>query len=315
MPKAVEVSVVSPVFMAENLIDTLIGEIFAVLKDKRIEVILVDDGSWDCSWQRIQEICHKNPFVRGVLLSRNFGQHYAISAGLLYAKGQKIIVMDCDLQDRPKEIPRLLAKAAEGFDIVLARRVQRNDALWKRAGSWCFYKILEYLTDSRQDPAVGNFGVYDRRVINAINSLPETIRYFPTMVRWVGFRRTSLEVEHQRRPTGQSSYQPHQLFRLALDICLANSDKPLRVVVLAGFAVSTLGFVFALFTAWQALCGKIQVLGYASLMVSLWFLTGLTIMIVGIVGLYVGKSFEGIKRRPAFVVSSRVNFESTTPEN
>jgi glycosyltransferase involved in cell wall biosynthesis len=242
----------------------------------------------------------------GVKLSRNFGQHYAISAGLSLAKGQHVVVMDCDLQDRPEEIPLLLRKAAEGYDIVLGRRAVRKDGWFKRGCSRLFYGVLSWLTGIKQDPAIANFGVYSHKVIAAINSMPESIRYFPTMVRWVGFGTTTIDVAHAGRPEGASSYNLRKLFNMALDICLANSDKPLRIFVGTGFAVSLVGFVFAGYTLFLALRGKIEVLGYASLMVSLWILSGLLIVIIGIVGLYVGKTFEGIKRRPAFIVDKIV---------
>jgi len=271
------------------------------------EIILVEDGSPDQSWEAICDCCADFDKVRGLKLSRNFGQHYAISAGLSQARGNWVVVMDCDLQDQPADIPRLLKKANEGFDVVLARRAQRNDSWFKRVGSWMFYGVLGWLTGLQQDPAIANFGVYSQRVIQAINRMPETIRYFPTMVRWVGFRATTIDVRHCGRAAGKSSYSLHKLANLALDICLAYSDKPLRIVVSTGFLISLTGFLFAVLTLIQALQGKILVLGYASLIVSIWILSGLIILIVGVVGLYVGKCFEGVKRRPAFIISEEVH--------
>ena len=274
---------------------------------REYEIILVDDGSPDGSWAEIERICAQFPEVIGVKLSRNFGQHYAISAGLKRARGKWVIVMDCDLQDQPSEIPKLLAKAKAGFDVVLARRVLRQDWWFKRVGSQAFYMVLGYLTGTKQDPLVASFGVYSHKVVAAINTMPETIRYFPTMVRWVGFRSISVGVAHAARPNGNTTYNFRKLINLALDICLAYSDKPLRLVVTTGFFVSVIGFVFAAFTLVKALRGEIEVLGYASLIVSMWVLSGLIIIIVGVVGLYVGKSFEGVKGRPAFVIAEEMN--------
>jgi dolichol-phosphate mannosyltransferase len=307
-PPPVAVSVVSPVYRAEGLVPDLVARLRAELAGTPggYEIILVEDGSPDDSWGAVRAACAAHSEVTGIRLSRNFGQHYAISAGLRRARGRWVVVMDCDLQDQPCEIPKLLAKAAEGHDIVLARRAVRQDRWLKRTGSRVFYGILAYLTGARQDPAVANFGVYHHRVIAAVNSMPETIRYFPTMVRWVGFRATNLDVAHASRPDGRTSYNFRKLLNLAIDICLANSDKPLRLVVGTGFAVSAIGFLFAAYTVVQALRGQIAVLGYASLIVSLWVLSGLIIFIVGVVGLYVGKSFEGVKRRPAFIVAEEL---------
>ena len=304
----ISLSVVSPVYRAEGLVGKLVAEIRAALEPLGIsyEIILVEDASPDKSWDAICECCEKFTEVRGVRLSRNFGQHYAISAGLSMARGGWVIVMDCDLQDRPKEIPCLLEKAAQGYDVVVARRAIRQDGFFKKLSSRLFYGTLGWLTGTNHDPAIANFGIYSAKVIAAINSMPESIRYFPTMVRWVGFRTANLNVEHAARPEGKTSYNLRKLFNLALDICLAYSDKPLRMAVGTGFVVSLIGFVFAGVTVVQAFRGEIQVLGYASLIVSLWVLAGMMIFIMGVVGLYVGKCFEGVKRRPAFIIAEEI---------
>lgn len=301
-------TVVSPVYRAVDSVPRLVSELRGVLGEAgaSYEIILVEDGSPDESWSEIRKACAAYPEVIGIKLSRNFGQHYAISAGLSRARGKRVVVMDCDLQDKPLEIPRLLAKSEEGYDVVLARRALRRDNWFKRTRSRIFYGLLGWLTGVKQDPAVANFGVYSDRVIAAINGMHETIRYFPTMVRWVGFRTTTVDVAHSEREQGKSSYSLRKLLNLALDICLAYSDKPLRIVVGTGFVVSFVGFAFAAYTALLALEGKIAVLGYASLIVSLWILSGLIIFIVGVVGLYVGKAFEGIKGRPPFIVSEEI---------
>jgi len=305
----VYLTIVSPVYRAEGLVQKLVEEIKSVLTPLGVshEIILVEDASPDKSWDAICKTCQEHPEVRGVKLSRNFGQHYAISAGLSLARGSWVVVMDCDLQDRPIEIPNLIKKAEEGYDVVVARRSVRQDGFFKKFCSRMFYGTLGWLTGTKQDSAIANFGIYSCKVIAAINSMPESIRYFPTMVRWVGFRTASLDVEHAARLEGKTSYNLSRLFNLALDICLAYSDKPLRMVVGTGFVVSLIGFIFAAFMVIQALKGEILVLGYASLIVSLWMLAGLIIFIMGVVGLYVGKCFEGVKRRPAFIISEEIS--------
>jgi glycosyltransferase involved in cell wall biosynthesis len=299
------ISVVSPVYRAEELVHSLLERLHTVLGSlgKPYEIILVEDRSPDKSWDAILRASRSSANVRAFRLSRNFGQHYAISAGLHFARGRWVVVMDCDLQDQPEEIPKMLEKAESGFEIVLGRRAERQDSLMKRLSSRAFYGVLGYLTGHAQDPAIANFGVYDRRVIAAINSMPETIRYFPTMVRWTGFTSCSLDICHAPRMVGKSSYNLQRLLRLALDICLVNSDKPLRLMVGTGFLVSGVGFCFAAYTAFKAVRGEISVLGYASVMVSLWLLAGLIIVLVGVVGLYVGKCFECVKQRPPFIVA------------
>jgi dolichol-phosphate mannosyltransferase len=308
-PEESKISVVVPVFRGEATVVELVRRLKAALAavSARHEIILVDDGSPDGAWEKITGLARRCPGVVGVRLSRNFGQHYAITAGLQRARGEWVVVMDGDLQDRPEEIPALLAKAGQGHDIVLARRAIRRDGWFKRTSSRAFYGLLGWLTGVKQDPAIANFGIYSDKVIAAINSMPETIRYFPTMVRWVGFRSATVDVDHAQREKGKTTYDLRRLLNLGLDICLANSDKPLRIVVGTGFVVSLVGFVFAGYTVLLALKEKISVIGYASLIVSVWILSGLIIFILGVVGLYIGKCFEGVKRRPAFIIDEIVN--------
>jgi dolichol-phosphate mannosyltransferase len=306
-----EISVVIPVYQAEQLVDELLRQLTSTLGGMGIsyEIVLVEDRGPDNSWAEIRKGCAIYSNVRAIRLSRNFGQHYAISAGLLEAKGEWVVVMDCDLQDQPGEIPKLYACANQGNDVVLARRVVRQDTWLKRLSSRLFYGTLAYLTGTEQDASVANFGIYHRKVIAAINSMPESIRYFPTMVRWVGFRSTKLDVAHAMRPEGKTSYSLKKLLNLALDICLANSEKPIRLTIKFGLLVGFVGFIYAIYVAIRALLGEIPVPGYASLLVSLWILSGLMISIIGIVGLYVGKSFEGIKNRPIFIVDESIESE------
>lgn len=270
------------------------------------EIILVDDYSPDNSWQEIEELASIHPEVRGIKLSRNFGQHYAITAGLDAAKGDWIVVMDCDLQDRPEEIPSLYAKCQEGYDVVLARRVYRQDSFLKRLSSKVFYRTLAWLTGSEQDETIANFGIYHRKVIQEIIGMRESIRYFPTMVKWVGFRQTTMDIVHAGRDEGVSNYNFKKLFNLALDIMLAYSDKPIRLTVKLGMLVALTGFLFAIYTLIKYLSGNIIVAGYASLIISIWVLTGFLLITLGMVGLYIGKTFEGVKKRPIYIVEKEV---------
>lgn len=301
---SVEISVVIPVYQAESLVDELLKQLTATLSEitTRYEIILVEDRSPDNSWREIQKARTSYPNVKAVRLSRNFGQHHAISAGLSLTQGEWVVVMDCDLQDQPSEIPKLYEEARKGFDVVLARRAVRQDNWLKRLSSRIFYGALGYLTGVEQDATVANFGVYNKKVIAAINQMSESIRYFPTMVRWVGFKSTKLDVIHAARPEGKTSYNLKRLLNLSLDICLANSEKPIRLTIKLGLLVAFTGFIYAAYTVIRALMGEIPILGYASILVSVWVLSGLMICIMGVIGLYVGKSFEGIKNRPLYLI-------------
>ena len=298
-------SIVSPVYQAENLVAELVARIVASVEPLTadFEIILVDDGCPDDSWSRIQAQATRDPRIKGLRLSRNFGQHRAITAGLEHCTGEWIVVMDCDLQDRPEEIPALLAHARQHHAaIVLAQRINRQDSAAKKFFSRFFYKVLSYLTDTPQDPSIANFGLYHRKVIAAVLQMRESIRYFPTMVRWVGFATATLPVTHGERSEGQSSYNLRRNLNLGLDIILAYSDKPLRLTIACGLSISGAAFIGVLFTFIRFLNGSIVVLGYTSLIISIWFLSGLVLAVLGMVGLYLGKTFEQVKHRPLYLI-------------
>lgn len=302
------ISIVSPVYQAEFFLSELIQRIHnsVLMITENFEIILVDDGSEDNSWKIIETLASDHSHLKGIKLSRNFGQHYAITAGLDQARGEWIVVMDCDLQDQPEEIINLYRTAQCGYDVVSAKRIYRNDGYMKKLFSKIFYRALAYMTGSQQDESIANYGIYHQKVIREIGKMRESIRYFPTMVKWVGFRQTSLEVEHGARTGGVSNYNFKRLFNLGLDIMLAYSDKPLRLTVKLGITVAVTGFLFALYTFIQYFRNEIIVAGYASLIISLWVLTGVILTTLGMVGLYVGKTFEGVKNRQIYIIEKTV---------
>jgi polyisoprenyl-phosphate glycosyltransferase len=303
------ISIVSPVYKAEKIIPVLIerieASVFKITDD--FEIILVDDFSPDNSWEIIEKIARNNSRVKGLKLSRNFGQHYAITAGLDHAKGEWVVVMDCDLQDQPEEIGKLYRKTQEGYDVVLARRFDRKDHFLKRFSSKLFYRSLGYLTGSEQDESIANFGIFNKRVISAVISMRESIRYFPTMIKWVGFKSTKVNVKHDDRLEGSSSYNFKRLLALALDIILAYSDKPIRLMIKFGFIISFGSVIIGVIYFFKWLMGDVIVLGYTSLIISVWLLSGIIISTLGIIGLYVGKIFEGVKGRPIYIIEKIIN--------
>lgn len=298
------ISIVSPVYRAEKIIPELIRRIDHSISKITLnyEIILVEDCGPDNSWEAIEDIAKKNPRVKGFKLSRNFGQHYAIACGLDHAKGDWVVVMDCDLQDQPEEIYKLYQKTYEGYDVVLAQRIERQDAFFKRFFSKMFYRMLGYLTGYKMDESVANFGIYSRKVIQSLTLMRESIRYFPTMVKWVGFNQTAIPIEHAKRSEGKSSYNFKRLLNLALDIILAYSDKPIRLMIKFGIIVSLLAFVMGLVFLIRYFVGEVTVQGYTSLVISIWFFSGLLLVMLGVVGLYVGKTFEGVKKRPIYLI-------------
>ena len=305
-------SVVVPLYLGAEMLFELVDRVEVSLSELPcgFELILVNDYSPDNSWDIVKQIAKEKSWVKGINLSKNFGQHYAISAGLEHCSGEWVVVMDCDLQDQPEEIQKMYQHAIEGgYDIVRAQRIQRQDKFFKRLGSKGFYKVLGYLSGMNLDSSVANFGIYRKQVILEINKLKEQNRYFPTMVSWVGFNSSFLPVAHAERKAGVSSYNIFSLFRLAIDIILANSDKPLMLMVKSGILISIAAIIIGFFYFYKWLTGGIIVPGYTSLILSIWFLFGLTITMLGILAMYIGKMFQNIKNRPYYIVSHKINIE------
>jgi len=307
-----KISIVSPVYLGEKLVPQLVERLKKSLAiiGGTYEIILVEDGSPDNSWEAIQKVCENDATVKGIQLSRNFGQHYAITAGLERAQGEWIVVMDCDLQDQPEEISKLLEKANEGFDIVYAQRKIRHDSFFKILSSKIFYSIFAYLTDTKQDSSVANFGVYNRKVINAVLSMNDYTRYFPTMIQWVGFNSAKVTVKHASRIAGSSSYSWRKLTKLALNNIIAFSDKPLKLTIRLGFTLSILSFITGLIYLYQYSSGRIKVMGYTSIIVAITFSSGLIISTLGLIGLYLGKTFDQTKQRPIYIVGKTLNIDA-----
>jgi len=301
-----KLSIVSPVYRAEKIVPVLVEGIANAASKVTMdyEIILVDDGSPDGSWKAIEAVCEVNGHVTGVKLSRNFGQHPAIFAGLEQASGDWVVVMDCDMQDDPKAIEPLYKLAEQGgCDKVLVKRYIREDGRLKMMFSSLFYRVYSYLTNTRTDGSVANYGIYSRKVIDAVLQLKDKNKAFPLMVNWVGFEAKQIEVKHQRRYEGESTYNWRKLFALATDIAFSFSQKPILLTVRIGILTSLISFIYGAVVLFQYVSGDIEVLGYTSLIVSIWFLSGLIIFCLGIVGSYVARIFEGVKDRPVFIIS------------
>lgn len=293
--------------MLDELVDRITKAVEPITQS--YEIILVNDCSPDNSLEKIKEICAKNIRVKGINLSRNFGQHYAITAGLSKSSGEWVVVMDCDLQDCPEEIPNLYAKAQEGYDSVFAQRVDRQDTLMKRISSSLFYLVFSFLTDSKQDKSVANFGIYNRKVIDAILAMGDSIRYFPIMAQWVGFRKFYLPVVHAERKSGSSGYNLFKLLQLAGNNMIGFSDKPLRLMLNFGFYIVIVSVLIALWNLFKWAMGWIQVSGYTTMVISIWLSVGIITMMLGITGIYIGKIYDRVKGRPTFIIDDLYNFE------
>lgn len=304
-----KIAVIIPVYGCPEALSELTARLHkalgAMTDDYR--VVLVDDACPKNSWGVISSECELSPKVVGIKLSRNFGQHYAILAGMRSIDAEHYVVMDCDLQDAPEIIPSLAQAAAGGFDKVLVRRKQRKHGLIEKVTSVLFYKFLSYMTETEQDASVGNFGIYSNKVVQALTGLGERSRLLPVHSRWIGFSHTFLDIEHNERHSGLSSYSWKKRMALAIDIVLSFSDKPLWLVVKLGFSISAVAFCYALYVLLRWLFGSIAVEGWTSLIISVWLLSGFILATLGFVGVYVAKTFDETKGRPLYIIDKKLN--------
>lgn len=299
------ISVVIPVYKAEKTLNPLYERLQAALSSisSDFEIILVEDCGGDRSWEMIQALAKQDSRVKGIKFSRNFGQHYGITAGLDYCNADWVVIMDCDLQDRPEEIPKLYQKAQTGFEVVLADRGKRKDPFVKRLSSRLFYKVFSYFLDFDYDGQAGNFRIISRNVVHNFRQMRENLRFFGGLITWMGFKTTYVLVEHAKRHDDKSTYTFKKLWKLASDAIIAYSDKPLRLAIRLGFLMSLLAFIYGMIIFIRALFFHSSVLGWSSLIVSIYFIGGIIIGILGIIGIYLGKTFDEVKKRPLYILS------------
>ncbi|WDP90805.1 MAG: glycosyltransferase family 2 protein [Desulfobacter sp.] len=306
-----EVSVVVPVYGCRECLGELVKRLEKALIQiaDNYEIILVNDDSPDGAWTAIKDLTQKDSRIKGINFSRNFGQHYAITAGLDFAEGQWVVVMDCDLQDQPEEIPKLYHKVKEGYEVVFGRRAERKDGFFKKLGSKLYYKTLDYFTEQQSDNTIANFGIYHAKVIESFRLLREQNRLFPISVKWLGFKTAYLDIDHAERFAGKTSYSFFKLRNLAIDNIIAQSNKPLKISIKLGFSLSFLSILYALYLVVRYFIYTVPVAGWTSTIVSIYFLSGLILANMGILGLYLGKVFNETKKRPLYVISEKVGFE------
>jgi len=298
------ISVIIPAYKAESCLVELCHRLKASLEkiSTSYEIIMVEDCGGDNSWNIIQKLACQDSRIKGIQFSRNFGQHYAITAGLDHCSGEWVVIMDCDLQDQPEEILRLYMKAQEGYDVVLADRGKRNDSIVKKIISRVFYKIFNYFSGLAHNGQVGNFRIISKNVVRHYCLMREQLRFFGGLVTWMGFPTAIVEVKHASRFDGKSSYTFRKLRKLAIETIIAYSDKPLRLSIRFGFLVTAFAAFFGIYILLRALFYGSPITGWSSLIVSIYFIGGVIIATLGILGIYLGKVFEEIKRRPLYII-------------
>lgn len=306
MTDAPTLSVVVPCFDEEAVLDELHRRLTGVLEPTGLsyEILLVDDGSRDGSAAKMRALRAKDPRVAILGLSRNFGHQLALTAGLDHARGDAVVVIDADLQDPPEVIPQMVDLWRSGIDVVYGQRIAREgESAFKRATASGFYRLMRRLTSVDLPVDAGDFRLMSRRVVEAMKRLPEHHRFVRGMVAWVGFPQAPLPYERAARFAGETKYPLRRMLRFALDAAVSFSFLPLRLATLAGFAISAGCFLYAGYAIWAKLANDVDLPGWASLMVAVMFLGGVQLICLGIIGEYIGRVYEEVKRRPLYLVA------------
>ena len=304
-----DLSVVIPVlneeFNVNKLVDELKKNVLKISED--FEIIFIDDGSVDDTWAVIEKEAKLDNRIIGLKLSRNFGHHYAITAGIHQAIGNWVVVMDGDLQDRPDVIPHLVEKANQGFDVVFVNRVDRPESLSYKVLQKIFYSILRFLSGFDFDSRQANFSIISRKVVEAFKSFPENARFYGSTIKWLGFKVSSIDASHGKRFQGKPSYTLRKRFKLASDIILAFSDRPLRMAIGLGITISLLSILMVIWIVIGVYSWGFTVIGWPSLVAAIFFSTGIILIVLGIIGVYLGQIFREVKSRPLYIISETTN--------
>lgn len=297
-------SIVLPVYNEQENLPTLFARVTSVLQqcEPNYEIIFVNDGSRDASGDLLNEFATQSPKVIVIELARNFGHQIAISAGLDFARGQAVIVMDADLQDPPEVLPEFIAKWREGYDVVYAIRERRKEGWLKRIAYALFYRLLQRIANIQIPLDSGDFCIMDRRVVDLLVGMPERNRFVRGIRSWVGLNQTGLAYERHARYAGAPKYTFSRLLYLAFDGLVSFSFVPLRMISMLGILVSLISIVLASIYAIQKVTVGLYPPGFATTIVAILFLAGMQLITMGVIGEYVGRIFEEVKRRPLYVV-------------
>ena len=304
-----KISTVIPVYGCKAALPELHQRLSKALSQitEDYEIILVNDNCPQNSWEVIETLCKNDYHVKGIELSRNFGQMKAILAGLDYASGDWIVVMDCDLQDRPETIPELYQKAQEGYDVVFARREGRKDSAITKFLSKCFYKVYDYFTDGTFDSSICNFSISKRKVIDYYCRMREQNRAYTMFIRWLGFKQTAIDMPADERFEGKSSYNLKRKLKMAFEIITSQSNKPLLFSVKLGFVSAFLALIYIIYLVFREIILGDVLVGWTSIVASIYLMGGIILCAIGVVGIYVGNIFNEAKNRPLYVIDECLN--------
>jgi dolichol-phosphate mannosyltransferase len=302
--RAPELTVVVPAFNEEESIEPMVERLVLALEQRvdGLEVLFVDDGSRDGTWQRIAELASRDPRVRGIRFARNFGHQAALTAGVDAATGRAVVIIDADLQDPPEVIPEMIERWRAGAEVVYGQReVREGETVFKKATAAAFYRLLRRITNVDIPVDTGDFRLMGPRAVAAFRALPERNRFIRGLVAWIGFPQVAVRYRRQARHAGETKYPLRKMVRFALDGITSFSFLPLRLATLLGFAVSVLSFLYIVVVIVLKLLG-INWPGYTSMMASILFLGGVQLVMIGVLGEYVARVYDEVKRRPLYLV-------------
>ncbi len=301
-----KLSIVIPIFNEEENIDSLINRLRTVVAQMQIscEYIFVNDGSKDHSFQLIKNLALADPAVKYIDFSRNFGHQIAVSAGLDLAAGDRVAIIDADLQDPPELIIEMFAKMDEGYEVVYAKRNNRNGESWlKKFTAKVFYRILKSITSVKIPVDTGDFRIIDRKVVNVLNQMPEHNKFLRGQISWIGFKQTYVEYDRKVRQAGSTGYTYKKMIRLALDGITSFSNFPLKVASICGFVVSGIAFIVMIYALYSRYISKDYVEGWTSTIISVLFLGGIQLISIGIIGEYISRLSENARNRPLYIIN------------
>ncbi len=307
---SIKFSVVIPIHNEEENIPELYRRLVAVLEQvctdegfstEQLEIVMVDDGSTDTSWLLLQKIHEKDKRMKGVRFSRNFGHHIALSAGIDHADGENVILMDGDLQDVPEEIPKMYHELKKGYDLVYGIREERHDSYAKKVSSYLFWWFLRRLAHVDIPPGQTMLRIMSRKMVNVLKEMREHARFIHGMMAWTGFPASTVLVKHNPRMRGKTKYSIPRMFKLAFHAVTSFSTVPLRLAIYIGLLSSLLSLTVGLYFIYKKLFLNIPVLGYASIMVSLFFVGGIQLLMLGIFGEYIGRTYQEVQKRPLYI--------------
>ena len=303
-------TVVIPVYNESTLIEELVKRVKQNVKliTEDFEIIIVDDGSQDNTWNSIENQAKSENRIKGIKFSRNFGHHYAITAGLHNSIGEWVVVMDGDLQDRPEVIPELYKKAQEGFDVVFVSRQNRPEKLYYRIAQKTFYWFLRLLSGLDFDSRQANFSIINKKVVDAFKKFPENARFYGSTIKWLGFNRSFILADHGVRHSGKPSYTIKKRFKLASDIILSFSERPLKFAIVLGILMSLISILSGFFILFRKIKWGYDLIGWPSLIVATFMIGGVILVVLGLIGIYIGRIFHEVKNRPLFVIEKKQNF-------